>query len=145
MNREELIKEIEAKLRGLRSCDTQATAIAWMAGAYKLMEETIKHFEDDAKHAPLPSLIVVPERPVLYVVQTMNAAKLPKSELNALANRAEELRERSLSQTVVYPQSFLHPGLKPAPRAWTHNDTLRLEAASNSHKATNRSFQRKGK
>jgi hypothetical protein len=26
---------------------------------------------------------------------------------------------RPTGETVVYPEFFIHPGLKPAPRAWT--------------------------
>jgi hypothetical protein len=37
---------------------------------------------------------------------------------------------RPNGETVVYPEFFLHPGLKPAPRPWTREDTRRLEVAA---------------
>jgi hypothetical protein len=37
---------------------------------------------------------------------------------------------RPSGETVVYPEFIMHPGLKPPPRAWTREDTRRLEAAA---------------
>lgn len=123
MNRDELTAGIEAKLRGLRSCDTQATAVAWMSGAYKLMEECLLHLGD----LPAPNerivtrerLVFVPERPSLQVVQNIPAEVVQRRHPGWPGK----------APTVVYPDVFLHPGLKPAPKAWTHADTLRLERA----------------
>lgn len=111
MEREQLITEIESKLRGLRSCDTQATAVKWMADSYKLMEECIAHL----KEQPKPSVIYLPPPKTIEVVQ-----RIPRDFI---------LHPAPVS-TVVYPEQFLHPGLKLPPKAWTHADTLKLERAT---------------
>lgn len=133
MTRDELIAGIESKLRGLRSCDTQATAIAWMSGAYKLMEECVGQLRDlpapEIRERVVEKLIFVPERPKLQIVQS----------LPPIAHIAKP--PRFVEKTVVYPEMYLHPGLKPAPKAWTHSDTLKLENAAKLRKAL---IQRRG-
>lgn len=119
---EEVKAEIDKLLKSLRSCDTQATAIAWMTRAYKAMEQCLPYLE-----APKRSMIFVPERPQLQIVQEIPKAYNPTLFVN---QRRLELQNRSNSQTVVYPDFFMHPGLKPKPKAWTHEDTLRLERAA---------------
>lgn len=121
MNHEELIDGIQCKLRSLRSCDTQATAVAWMTDAYKLMEAALEHLKEQAAPQPPVRLVFVPERPKLDVVQSV--------PLSVVRWRLG-LQPLDRAPTVVYPQAFLHPGLKPAPKAWTHADTLRLENAA---------------
>jgi len=119
MNQDELIAGIEAKLRGLRSCDTQATAVAWMASAYKLMEECLLHLKDKPPEVMREQLVIMPERPRLQIVQ-----QLPS---RVIANRAAW---PGPTPTVVYPEVTLHPGLKPLPKPWTRADTLRLERSA---------------
>lgn len=130
MNPNELITAIESKLRGLRSCDTQATAVAWMADAYKLMEAALPHLRD-ADKPPMSPVIVVVERPKLEIVQTMP--------------RRDFLLKPAPTKTVVYPEIYLHPGSKPVQKAWTHADTLKLENAAKFPVNHALQIQRKGK
>ena len=120
MDEDELTLEIGALLRGLRSCDSQPTAVAWMTRAYKAMERCLSHLEK-----PAQGVVFLPTRPKLEVVQS-----LPKFDLEQAKARRYELQQRSISQIVVYPETFLHRGLKVTPRAWTREDTLRLERAA---------------
>lgn len=143
MNREELIAGIESKLRGLRSCDTQPAAVAWMTGAYKLMEACLEQLSElpppvikervviQERIVVREKLVLVPDRPQLEVVQSI-----------APHARTSQPGWPGRTPTVVYPDVFLHPGLKPAPKAWTHNDTLRLERAV---KAKIPAIQRQGR
>lgn len=121
MNRDELMDGISHRLKSLRACDTQATAVAWMAGAYQLMEAALEHLKEQAAPQPPVRLVFVPERPKLEVVQSV--------PLSVVRWRIG-MQPLDRAPTVVYPKSFLHPGLKPAPKAWTHADTLRLENAA---------------
>lgn len=122
MNRDELIAGIESKLRGLRSCDTQATAVAWMSDAYRLMEACLKEFEGRPErlvHVVREKLVYVPAKPTLQIAQNIQEAVVAR----------HPAAWPGKTPTVVYPEVFLHPGLKPAPKAWTHADTVRLERA----------------
>ena len=115
METEQLTSEIGALLRGLRSCDTQATAVAWMARAYKAMEECIPYLA-----APQRGLVFLPATPKFEIVQA-----LPREPV-------VHVRRSRIppSETVVYPAMFLHPGLKPLPKAWSREDTLCLVRAA---------------
>ena len=122
MQEDDITEEIGALLRGLRSCDTQATAVAWMARAYKVLERSLEQMVRPEK----TRFVFVPDRPKLEVVQLV-----PKFDVRYAKARQTELHEHSNNQTVVYPQTFMHPGgLKPPPKPWTHEDTLRLERAA---------------
>ena len=121
MQEDDITEEIGALLRGLRSCDTQATAVAWMARAYKVMERSLQQMARSEQ----TRFVFVPERPKLEVVRLV-----PKFDVRYAQARQTELHERSHNQTVVYPHTFRHPGLKPLPKPWTHEDTLRLERAA---------------
>ena len=120
MDADELKLEIGSLLRCLRSCDSQTTAVAWMTRAYTAMERCLPHLE-----TPAQAVVFLPTRPKLEVVQS-----IPKFDLEQAKARRFELQQRSISQTVVYPETFLHRGLKVTPRAWTREDTLRLERAA---------------
>ena len=121
MEKSELTSEIGALLRGLRSCDTQTTAVAWMTRAYKMLEHCLPHLE-----TPSQSCIFLQERPKLEIVQAF----------------PNELQKRAISTTVVYPETFFHPGLKPIPKAWTREDTMRLVRAANISRAV---IQKRGR
>ena len=118
---DKLTTEINSLLRGLRSCDTQATAVAWMARAYKAMEQSLQHVRQEEQQ----SVVFMPERPKLEIVQAV-----PKFYATYIGGRRVDLKKRSSNETVVYPSVFLPPGLKPLPKAWTREDTLRLERAA---------------
>lgn len=137
-----VLAEMDELMRSLRRCDTQATAVAWMARAYDAMDGAARVIGDlermvREEAAEQRGLIIhIPKPPRLEIVQT-----IPKN----IAHRAPAAKEPNYrtkdGQTVVYPEFFLHPGLKPAPRAWTREDTRRLEAAA---KQTPRRIVRKG-
>lgn len=131
MDRDELVSEIEKKLKTLRSCDTQASAIAWMKGAYSLMESCLEELKDRPATVVHEKLVFVPERPKLVIAHTIPKGKIP-----------HYVDSRPENKTVIYPEVFLPPGLKPLPKAWTRADTLRLEAAA---KAKRPPIQRRGR
>lgn len=116
-----LSEQLDAHMRKLRGADTQATAVAWMTTAYRLMERCIEELKDRPAQVVHERLVFVPERPKLEIVQS-----IPR-------------KPRYVEPTVVYPELFLHPGLKPAPKAWTRKDTLALE------RETKCRLQRRGK
>jgi hypothetical protein len=120
MEPEKLRSEIDRLLRGLRSCDTQATAIEWMKRAFIAMEHCLEYIE------PAPRLLFVPPAPKLEVAQSIPS----KLEAKYLQARREELQIRSMNQTVVYPEVFLPKGLKSLPKPWTREHTRRLERAA---------------
>lgn len=131
-----LLSEMDALMRGLRQCDTQATAVAWMTRAYNAMDGATRLIGDlermvREEASEKKGLIFHIPRPQIEVVQS-----IPKTIVH-LAN-PHEFRSgektpsytRPNGQTVVYPEFFLHPGLKPEPKPWTRGDTIRLEAAA---------------
>lgn len=120
MNEEELKSEIGALLRGLRSCDTQPEAIKWMTRAYKAMESALQQLNEVAPTAA--RLVFVPARPKLEIVPSVSLAHIKRSLGFAPTDQ---------TPTVIYPQMYLHPGLKRSPKAWPHADTLRFENATN--------------
>lgn len=120
MSDEELKEEIGKLLRGLRTCDTQATSVAWMKRAFTAMESCLPLLE------PRSSFVVVPARPIIEIAKSLPT----KQDVRYIQDRQIELRSRSLNQTVVYPEVFQPPGLRVAPKPWTREDTLRLERAA---------------
>lgn len=116
--------EMDALLRSLRQCDDQASAVKWMAGAYDAMDGALKliaslerRVREEASEAK--GLIFYVPKPKIEVVQT-----IPK----IIAHRAPQYA-RPASKTVVYPEIFTHPGLKPLPKPWTVSDDRRLANA----------------
>jgi hypothetical protein len=128
-NKQRLLSEMDTLMRNLRQCDTQATAVAWMTRAYNAMDGATRLIADlermvREEASEQRGLIFQVAKPKLEIVQS-----IPKN----IAHRAIEgksLYKRPGGETVVYPEFFMHPGLKPAPRAWTREDTRRLEAAA---------------
>ena len=141
MSDDELKDEIGKLLRGLRSCDTQATAVSWMARAYKAMECALEHLDRPPvmveRLVQVERLILVPEKPQIQVVQSVSAFDLRQAQ-----EKRARLQAIAHAKTVVYPEIQTHPGLIAQPRAWTRKDTLRLEAAS---KAGKTAIQRRGR
>jgi len=125
----ELKADIEKALKTLRQADNQAAAVAWMTNAYKLLEACLEA-QDELR------FVFAPERPKLEIVQTV-----PKS-LAHVVPRGDYTNTRHKLETVVYPSIYLPPGLKPLPKAWTREDTLRLERAAATPK---KRIQRLGK
>ena len=128
-----LLVEMDALMRSLRQCDTQAAAIGWMTRAYNAMDGATKLIanldrmvrEEAGKER---GLIFQMPKLKMEIVQS-----IPQRRKNPYEFRAGEKvpnYQRPNGETVVYPDFFLHPGLKPAPRAWTRADTLRLENAA---------------
>jgi hypothetical protein len=128
-DKDRLLAEMDALMRSLRQCDTQATAIAWMTRAYNAMDGATRLVKDlermvREEASEQRGLIFHIPPPKLEIVQS-----IPK----VIAHRPVEGKKPNYphnGQTVVYPDFFLHPGLKPVPRAWTREDTRRLEAAA---------------
>lgn len=129
-DKQRLLAEMDALMRSLRQCDTQATAITWMTRAYNAMDGATRLVGDlermlREESSQQRGLIFRVSRPKLEIVQS-----IPKT----IAHRAVEGKKpnytRPNGETVVYPDFFLHPGLKPSPRPWTREDTRRLEAAA---------------
>jgi hypothetical protein len=131
MNRDELVEEIGKKLKTLRACDTQASAVEWMKGAYSLMEACLEELKDRPATVVRERLVFVPEKPKLVIAHSIPKGKVP-----------HYVDSRPENKTVVYPEVFLPPGLKPIPKAWTRADTLRLEAAM---KEKRPAIQRRGR
>lgn len=130
--------DINEHLKQLRRCETQATAVAWMTRAYKLLEACLSEIDEKPPAVierlvrvqvpfAVEKLVFVPERPKLEVVQSVTAF-----DVRAAEQRRRQLQEKSHAQTVVYPDVFLPPGLKPLPKPWTREDTRRLERATKS-------------
>ena len=127
-DKQDLFKEMDDLHRSLRKCDTQALAVQWMTRAYNAMDAALRVIEAMDKEKRLEAsdgkgLIFQIKRPELEIVQSIptNIAHRVSSDRKATYQRQ--------GQTVVYPDFFLHPGLRPEPKAWTHKDTLKLEAA----------------
>jgi hypothetical protein len=128
-NKQKLLAEMDALMRSLRQCDTQATAIAWMTRAYNAMDGATRLVKDMERMlreeaSEQRGLIFQIQKPKLEIVQTIP----PVIAHRVIADKKPNY-QRSGGETVVYPEFFLHPGLKKPPRAWTREDTLRLEAA----------------
>lgn len=130
MDKAEVLTEMDALMRSLRKCDSQASAVAWMTRAYNAMDGATRLIGDlermvREEASERRGLIFHIPAPKLEVVQS-----IPKT----IAHRTPEGRNpnynRPSGETVVYPDFFMHPGLKPAPRPWTREDTRRLEAAA---------------
>lgn len=128
--KDRLLSEMDSLMRSLRQCDTQATAISWMTRAYNAMDAATKAIADlermvREEASEQRGLIFQIAKPRLEIVQSIPAT---------IAHRVQEGKKPNYTtqsgQTVVYPDFFLHPGLKPAPRPWTREDTRRLEAAA---------------
>lgn len=124
-----MLAEMDSLMRSLRKCETQAMAVEWMTRAYNAMDGATRivasldrMLREEASQQR--GLIFQVAAPKLEIVQS-----IPKD----IAHRAGAKKPNYTThtgQTVVYPEFFLHPGLKPAPRAWTREDTRRLEAAA---------------
>ena len=126
---DELKAKIDTLLRSLRQCDDQASAIKWMANAYDAMDGALRVIADLERRikeeaAEAKGLIFyVPPRKI-EVVQAIPRYFAKKS--NDIPNYT-----RPSGQTVVYPEFFLHPGLKPAPKPWTMVDQRKISNAEN--------------
>lgn len=136
-DKEALCADIEQLLRTLRQCDTQPTAVAWMRKAYTAMERSLEHLSLPERANTVERLVFVPAAPMIEVVQSISGFDIKEAE-----QKRRRLQERSHANTVVYPEVFLPPGLKPLPKAWTRSDTLRLERAAKSKSAP---IQRSGR
>lgn len=128
-DKQKLLAEMDTLMRTLRQCDTQASAVAWMTRAYNAMDGATRLVKDMERMLREESsqqrgLIFQIPKPTLEIVQS-----IPEAIVHRVDGKKPNY-QRSDGQTVVYPEFFLHPGLKPAPRAWTRTDTLRLEAAA---------------
>lgn len=136
-DKQRVLSEMDALMRSLRQCDTQAAAVEWMTRAYNAMDGATRVIasldrmlrEETSQQRGLVFQIAAPK---LEVVQS-----IPKSlahrgvrDFAAALDAKKPNYTRPNGETVVYPEFFLHPGLKPTPRAWTRSDTLRLEAAA---------------
>jgi hypothetical protein len=128
--RQALLAEMDSLMRSLRKCDTQATAVQWMTRAYKAMDgatQAIAALERMVREeaSEQRGLIFHLPKPKIEVVQS-----IPQGAV--MAHRAEPTKPatytRPSGETVVYPDFFLPPGLKPLPKAWTRDDTRRLAA-----------------
>ena len=121
--------EMDALLRSLRQCDDQASAVKWMAGAYDAMDGALRliaslerRVREEASEAK--GLIFYVPKPKIEVVQTISQGIDPRA--NSIKNGY--LYYAPPSQTVVYPEIVLHPGLKPLPKPWTVSDDRKLAA-----------------
>lgn len=128
-DKQRLLAEMDELMRSLRQCDTQATAIAWMTRAYNAMDGATRLVGDldrmlREESSQQRGLIFQVDRPKLEIVQS-----IPKNIAHRVEGKPANYARPS-GETVVYPEFFMHPGLKPAPRAWTREDTRRLEAAA---------------
>lgn len=129
-NKQRLLAEMDALMRSLRQCETQATAIAWMTRAYNAMDGATRLVKDLERMVREESsqqrgLIFQVAKPKLEIVQS-----IPKSIVHRAIEDKKPNYTRPSGETVVYPEFFMHPGLKPAPRPWTREDTRRLEVAA---------------
>lgn len=94
---------LNSHLKKLRQADSQASAVAWMTAAYKLMEEAIEELKQKPVTSTIERLIFVPEERKIEVVQAIPKEVLP------VVHRLK-------------PEVF--------GKAWTHQDTHRLEKHS---------------
>lgn len=129
-DKQRLLDEMDALMRSLRQCDTQATAIAWMTRAYNAMDGATRVVKDldrmvREEASQQRGLIFQVPKPKLEIVQS-----IPQNIAHRVVIGQKTYCQRKDGETVVYPDFFLHPGLTPAPRAWTREDTQRLEAAA---------------
>lgn len=129
-DKQRLLDEMDALMRSLRQCDTQATAILWMTRAYNAMDGATRLVKDLERMVREESsekrgLIFQVPKPKLEIVQS-----IPQNIAHRVVIGQKTYCQRPSGETVVYPEFFLHPGLKPAPRPWTREDTRRLEAAA---------------
>lgn len=128
--KQKVLDEMDALMRSLRQCDTQATAIAWMTRAYNAMDGATRLVKDLERMVREESsqqrgLIFQVSPPKLEIVQS-----IPKDIVHRHVEPKKPNYQTHDGQTVVYPDFFLHPGLKPMPKPWTREDTRRLEAAA---------------
>jgi hypothetical protein len=141
-HKEKLLSEMDTLMRSLRKCDSQATAIEWMTRAYNAMDGATRLVRDlermvEEESAQTRGLVLLREKssqqrglifqipkPRLEIVQT-----IPPVIAHRVIEDKKPNYQRTGGETVVYPEFFLHPGLKKPARAWTREDTLRLEAA----------------
>lgn len=137
MSDESLEDDILTQLKTLRRADSQATAVAWMTKTYKVLERCLEALKERPQQRPVERLVFAPERPRIEVVQAVPACDMWYAQA-----RRQELQQRSLSQTVVYPAVSSHPGLKPLPKPWTREDTMRLVRAAKNGRPV---IQRKGR
>lgn len=129
-DRQGVLLEMDKLMRSLRQCDTQAQAVEWMTGAYNAMDAATRAIGAlermlREEHSENKGLIFHIPKPQIEIVQS-----IPKQVAHLAAVPQKPATYSHAGQTVVYPDFFLHPGLKPAPRAWTREDTRRLEAAA---------------
>jgi hypothetical protein len=129
-NKRRLLAEMDVLMRSLRQCDTQATAVAWMTRAYNAMDGATRLVADlermiREEASQQRGMIFQVVKPKLEIVQS-----IPKHFVHSSAVGKTPNYHRPTGETVVYPEFFMHPGLKPAPRAWTREDTRRLELAA---------------
>ena len=112
MDTQELVIAIDTHLRLLRHAGTQALAIEWMKQAHTLLTMCATELERPKVfavpgHFGAPTFTLTP--PTGLVLPAPGFKKPPPIWLQG--------------ETVVY-------GSKPASKAWTHKDTLRLERES---------------
>lgn len=129
-NKRALLSEMDALMRSLRQCDTQASSIAWMTRAYNAMDGATRLIGDLERMVREEAsekrwMIFQVSAPKLEIVQTV-----PQNIAHRVVIGQKTYCQRKDGETVVYPDFFLHPGLKPAPKPWTREDTRRLEAAA---------------
>jgi len=129
-DKQRLLTEMDSLMRSLRQCDTQATAVAWMTRAYNAMDGASRLVRDLERMAREDAserrgLIFQIPMPKLEIVQS-----IPASIAHRHVEKKSPNYQRQNGQTVVYPDFFLHPGLKKEPRPWTREDTRKLEAAA---------------
>jgi len=119
MNTEEkqqlLVSEMDELMRSLRKCDTQATAIAWMTRAYNAMDGAIRAIGDlnrmvREESSKQRGLIFQLPAPKVEIFQS-----IPKTIVHRHESKKPTYAHNG--QMVVYPDFFMHPGLKPLPRA----------------------------
>lgn len=130
MDKAEVLKEMDALMRALRQCETQAAAVAWMARAYTAMDGATKTIsvlerllrEESSERRGLIFQIPPPKLEIVQFIPKTIARYVPEGKVPNYV--------RPNGETVVYPDFFLHPGLKPAPRPWKREDTRRLQAAA---------------
>ena len=136
-DKQRLLAEMDSLMRSLRQCDTQASAIAWMTRAYNAMDGATRLVadlerivrEESSQQRGLIFQVPAPKLEIVQSIQKVAARRAPLDVGHAHAEKTT-LYTRYNGETDVYPDFFLHPGLKSLPRAWTREDTRRLEAAA---------------
>lgn len=107
---EELISHLDVHLRKLRKCDTQATAVAWMTEAYRLMEKSIEALKEKPEQSTVERVIFLPTAPKIEVVQSL---PLPT------AHRVHNPPIWTRGETVVYEPVPMPPRRPPrTPPSW---------------------------